>query len=47
MYLLFRFHHILPNQIRDMGLGEKTVLRAFMHYEIEQRNEEIKKIKEA
>ena len=42
MYLLFRYHNIMPGQYRDMGYGEKQVVRAFMHYEIEKRNEELK-----
>lgn len=45
MYLLFRYHHITPNQYFEMGFGEKRVIKAFMHYEIEKRNEEIEKIK--
>lgn len=46
MYLLFRHHHILPSQVADMGMGEKIVVRAFMHYQIEKRNEELTKIQE-
>lgn len=46
MYLLFRYHHVLPGQYHDLGYGERTVLKAFMHYEIEQRNAAIEKAKE-
>ena len=45
MYLLFRYHHITPIQYFEMGFGEKRVIKAFMHYEIEKRNEEIESIK--
>ena len=41
MYLLFRHHDMLPSQWAEMGFGERTVLTAFMHYEVEQRNAEI------
>lgn len=46
MYLLFRYHDILPSQYKDMGFGERTVIKAFMHYEIEQRNAAIENAKE-
>lgn len=46
MYLLFRYHHITPSQFYEMGYGERTVIKAFMHYEIEKRNEEIERLKE-
>ncbi len=46
MYLLFRYHHILPSVWEEMGFGEKTIVRAFMHHEIETRNEEIEQIQE-
>lgn len=46
MYLLFRYHDILPSQYENMGFGERTVISAFMHYEVEKRNEEIEKLKE-
>lgn len=42
MYLLFRYHNIPPGQYYRMGYGEKKVIAAFMRYEIEKRNEEIK-----
>lgn len=44
MYLLFRYHHITPRQYYDMGYGEKKVIRAFMRYEVDKRNEEVKEI---
>ncbi len=37
MYLAFRFHDILPSVCMQMGYGERLVLRAFLHYEMEQR----------
>lgn len=46
MYLLFRYHNVLPGQYRDMGYGEKQIARAFMRYEVEKRNEEIKRLEE-
>lgn len=44
MYLLFRYHHIMPSQYHEMGFGERRVVSAFMHYEVEKRNEEIAKL---
>ena len=44
MYLLFRYHHILPSQFIEMGYGERNVMKAFMHYQIEKTNEELEKI---
>ncbi len=44
MYLLFRYHHITPAQYYQMGCGEQTVIRAFMHYEIDVRNEELEQL---
>ena len=41
MYLLFRFHNILPSQYRDIGYGERIVLQAFMDYQLEEMQEEI------
>lgn len=38
MYLAFRFHGILPSRYMEIGYGERQVLRAFLHYEIEERN---------
>lgn len=45
MYLLFRYHHITPSQYFDMGFGEKLVIKSFMHYEIDKKNEEIASLK--
>lgn len=44
MYLLFRYHHMTPMQYFGMGYGERTVIKAFMHYEVEQKNEELEEI---
>jgi hypothetical protein len=46
MYLAFRFHHIRPATFYEMGYGERQVLMAFLHYEVEQRNKEIESMKE-
>lgn len=45
MYLLFRYHHIMPMQYYTMGAGEQLILRAFMHYQIEKQNKEIQELK--
>lgn len=37
MYLLFRYKNIMPMEYYSMGRGEKTVLGAFMEFEIEER----------
>ncbi len=44
MYLLFRYHHILPSQCAAMGFGEWNVVRAFMHFQVEKQNEEIERM---
>ena len=44
MYLLFRYHDITPMQFYEMGFGERQIISAFMHFEVEKRNEEIEKI---
>lgn len=44
MYLLFRYHDFTPMQYYEMGFGEKQIIKSFMHYEIEKRNEEIERI---
>lgn len=44
MYLLFRYHHIKPSEFFEMGMGEKTVLKAFMKYEIHEKNEMYKSL---
>ena len=35
----------MPGEYEKMGFGERTVVRAFMHYQIEQMNEEVERIK--
>ena len=44
MYLLFRYHHVMPSQYYDMGFGERKVVSVFMHYEVEKKNEEIARL---
>ncbi len=44
MYLLFRYHNITPRQYKDMGEGEKKIVRSFIRYEAEKRNEAIERI---
>ena len=44
MYLLFFFYYILPSQYIDMGYGERNVIKAFMHFQVEKTNEELEKI---
>ena len=40
MYLLFRYHHMMPADYFNKRPGEKKVIAAFMHHEIEERNKE-------
>lgn len=47
MYLLFRYHHILPSQYYEMGFGERAVVGAFMHFEVEKRNEEVARLNDS
>lgn len=42
MYFLFRFHDMLPHQYKELGQGEKIILRAFMHRQIHDMIEERK-----
>lgn len=35
MYFLFRFHHILPSAYKNMKSGEKKIVRAFMHRQLD------------
>lgn len=44
MYYLFKYHNIKPMEFMKMGEGEKQVIRAFMHYEIDQMNKESKSL---
>ena len=46
MYYLFKYHHITPMEFYNMGYGEKQILKEFMHYEIDQINEENKLLNE-
>lgn len=46
MYYLFKFHHITPSQFDSMGYGEKQIVHAFMHYEIDENNKEAKLLNE-
>ena len=45
MYLLFRYHDILPSKWINMGYGERTVLKTFIRKEMEDRKKEIDSIK--
>ena len=45
MYLLFRDHHISPSTYYNMEPGEQIVIRAFMHYELEERQKEMDSLK--
>lgn len=42
MYFLFRDHHVMPGQFIEMLPKERRVVAAFMHYELEERNEAAK-----
>ncbi len=42
MYLLFRYKNMLPSVFFERKYGEKKIIRAFMDYEIYERNEEAK-----
>ena len=44
MYLLFRYHNITPRQYKDMREGEKKIVKSFIHYEVEKRNEAIERM---
>lgn len=46
MYLLFRYHGVFPSVYADAGYGERLVLRAFMHHEVEERDREQEEIAE-
>lgn len=41
MYLLFRYHSILPSTYNQMGIGEKKVIKSLMIYELEQKAKEL------
>lgn len=40
MYLLFRWHNLMPGDYYSKGIGEKIILRAFVHKENEERKKE-------
>lgn len=40
MYLLFRDKNIMPMDYFSKGRGEKTIIGAFMEYEIDERRKE-------
>ncbi|CDS84755.1 TPA: hypothetical protein UL600_002193 [Clostridioides difficile] len=42
MYLMFRYHDMMPADFFKLKYGEKHVIRAFMYQEIDERIEEIK-----
>lgn len=46
MYLLFRYHDILPSCVKEMGRGERTILKAFISQELQDRAEELKRMYE-
>lgn len=46
MYLLFRYHNIMPGQFKEMGAGQQQIVHAFMNFEMQQRQKEIESIKE-
>lgn len=45
MYLLYRYHHMLPSTYFTLPIGEKIVVNAFVSYEIEKRIEESESLK--
>ena len=44
-YLLFRVKGWKPSDYIEMGPGERLITRAFLHQEIKEKEEELKKIK--
>lgn len=40
MYLLFRDHNMRPSTVYNMKPGEREVIRAFIHYELEEKKRE-------
>ena len=36
----------MPMEFYKMGFGEKQIVREFMHYEIDQKNKEVKLLNE-
>ena len=45
MYLLFRDHHMRPSTIYDMEPGELEVCRAFVRYELDEKQKEYEALK--
>lgn len=44
MYLLFRYHNVMPSIFQKMGPGERQILKNFMYYEIEEKIKEAKEV---
>lgn len=44
MYLLFRLHHWKPEDYYKMGYGQRCVVRAMLHRELSDREQEMKSI---
>lgn len=44
-YLLFRVKGWKPSDYIEMGMGERLITRAFLHQELEEREEEAKEMK--
>ncbi|OPJ58438.1 hypothetical protein [Clostridium oryzae] len=40
MYLLFRYKQWEPSKYYNLGYGEKKIVCAFLHQELEERNKE-------
>lgn len=40
MYLLFRFHDLMPDDYKKKGKGAKEIIRAFMYRELEDMEKE-------
>jgi hypothetical protein len=40
MYLLFRFHHVMPHTYKKLGPGEKHIVSTFMYREMEDMRKE-------
>lgn len=45
MYLLFRDHNMRPSTVYNMKPGEKEVIRAFLIYELEEKERELEAMK--
>lgn len=40
MYLLFRYHHVMPSDYYWRKVGEKRIIREFLSREMEDRQKE-------